>query len=395
MVQPGPRLPRHARGWPGERRPGLDGVVGALVRVPRALHGRAEQSLGLHASAHEFVVVLELLPGHQVRWIGLPAAAERKEVLEGLHELGDDVLRLARAVGHLRVPHRVEGADQLVDVHQAFRVRVQAPERRADGLPAVAGEGVVLEDLDELVVRQLARSERLLEHLEKLVDKPVLQLTVVLGGEHPRERGAEPVRADRPHVVGVDLAEGQAEVDDRPDPAAAQGRLYAAQRVLPRELLDCLRTEGHEVAVSPDAADELDRELLVGQTIVRSVAVEDQAHVLVSDPGRERGESALELGVIDPSAAGEVLIPADLHDVSLLTYFRRHPLLNLVQDHLLELVKLCLRDATHAAAGDAAQAAASVAGAASARHGRGAPARQRRWQAPSGAGVIEEGGGLL
>mmetsp|Transcript_8351 Transcript_8351/g.23843 ORF Transcript_8351/g.23843 Transcript_8351/m.23843 type:complete len:550 (+) Transcript_8351:275-1924(+) len=363
VVQARTALRRQAGGRARKGGAALDGAVWRLVQVPDALHDAAEEHVGVETTAGELPVVFVLLPSDEVRRVGALPAAVGDAVPEGVGELVEDLVRLPGAVAHLRVAGGVVHAHDLVDVDEALGVRVQTPEGPADHLAAVGGQRVVLKGLQEVVVSDLPRAERLLEELEEVTDLHFMHQAAGLGGEHLGDDALEFVGPDGAGVLRILLPEGGGEADQRARALAADEGLHAQQDLLgPLPLLvrGRLRAQRHAGAALADrAASKVGGEELVLQGAVPRVAVEDHLHVLVGDARGEGDERALKLPQVDEAGVSKVVEPASLHDEGILAHARWHPLLDLAEDHLLQLVELGLW---------AAQSAPGVAGVAAARH---------------------------
>mmetsp|Transcript_33916 Transcript_33916/g.78473 ORF Transcript_33916/g.78473 Transcript_33916/m.78473 type:complete len:231 (+) Transcript_33916:1077-1769(+) len=84
VVEPSAVLGRRPGRRPGQRRPPFHRGVGGFVQIPDLLQHAAELLVRPEATTYGLVVILELLPSHQVRWVGALAAAEADVVLQGV-----------------------------------------------------------------------------------------------------------------------------------------------------------------------------------------------------------------------------------------------------------------------------------------------------------------------
>mmetsp|Transcript_6782 Transcript_6782/g.17004 ORF Transcript_6782/g.17004 Transcript_6782/m.17004 type:complete len:388 (+) Transcript_6782:1655-2818(+) len=370
MVQAGAGLPGDARGRPCELLAALHRLIRGLVEIEDTLEDGAEHGIGIDAGADELVVILEFLPRHQARRVAALAAAEGHGVLQCFGELLQHLLSLAAALGDLRVPARVERVDQLVQVHHALRSRVQPSEGQPHASAAVLAHRVVLQGLEELVVGEEAWGVWLHEELEDLSQLAGLHRAAVLGREVLEEHVLEGVVVNGARVLRVNLAEGHGQRDDGSRTKAGEAPFHPHQallRTLP-DLVAGLRAQGHlragaahaSAAPAAAAAHELAGELLVGQGTVGSIAVEDHPDVLVQDAGSEGSHRPLELHEVHRSTIAQVVVLEGLHDEVVLAQARRHPLLDLAENDLLQLVQLGLCETHHGCASLAGRGASTA-----------------------------------
>mmetsp|Transcript_60458 Transcript_60458/g.177308 ORF Transcript_60458/g.177308 Transcript_60458/m.177308 type:complete len:443 (-) Transcript_60458:112-1440(-) len=329
---------REARRRLRVRVPGREVVLAReLVEVPDLGEDAAEGGVALVAAADELVVVLELLPGHEVRRVGALAPAVGHDVLQRVHELLVDVLRVAGAVGEARVAVGVVAAVHEADVDEALGARVEPAEGPADRRPAL-GVGLLLDLVHQVVVSDRVRLVAVAEAVEDLLDLRVRQGAAVLLVEDLGQGHRKVLDGHRPGVGGVRVAEHARQGGDAPRTLAVDEALHPHERVLRRdpELPGPLILAG--LGGAAHAGDEVRHELLVADEAVLGVAAVDGAEVLVAHAGAERQERALELLEVHPAGALEVVVAERLAEVGVLAHAGRDPLLNLRQDHLLQLV---------------------------------------------------------